>query len=74
MGTPAETRSANTAATYNVSALGGAPGDVVSMEIIANGGVPQQVVVPSDAATGEVMASIAAAINALQDVTARWMV
>ena len=71
VGTPAETRSANTAATYNVSALGGAPGDVVSMEIIANGGVPQQVVVPSDAATGEVTAaSIAAAINALQDVTA----
>ncbi len=71
IGTPAEKRSGSTAATYNVSALGGSPGDVVSMEIIANGGAPQQVVVPSDGTTGNVTAaSIAAAINALQDVSA----
>lgn len=71
IGTPAEKRSGGSAAVYNVSALGGTPGDVVSMEIIANGGVPQQVVVPSDGTTGDVTAaSIAAAINALQDVSA----
>lgn len=70
VGTPAEKRSANTAASYNVSSIGGAPGDIVSMEVIANGGVPQQVVVPSDPATGAIpAASIAAAINALQDIT-----
>lgn len=71
VGTPAEKRSGNSAATYNVGALGGVPGDVVSMEVIANGGVPQQVVVPSDATTGDITAGqIAAAINALQDVNA----
>ncbi len=70
VGTPAEKRSANSAASYNVAALGGVPGDIVSMEVIANGGVPQQVVVPSDATTGNIpAASIAAAINALQDIT-----
>lgn len=68
-GTPADTRSTGTSAAYNVAALGGVPGDVVSMELIANGGVPQQVVVQSDAATGDVTAaSIANAISALQDV------
>lgn len=71
IGTPAEKRSGSTAPLYNVSTLGGTPGDVVSMEIIANGGVPQQVVVPSDGTTGDVTAaSVAAAINALQDVSA----
>ncbi|MEM9382042.1 MAG: flagellar hook-basal body complex protein [Planctomycetota bacterium] len=71
VGTPAEKRSTGTSPTYNVSAIGGVPGDIVSMELIANGGVPQQVVVPSDATTGDVTAaSIAAAINALQDVSA----
>ncbi|MEM1453106.1 MAG: flagellar hook-basal body complex protein [Planctomycetota bacterium] len=71
VGTPAEKRSTGTSPTYNVSAIGGSPGDIVSMELIANGGVPQQVVVPSDAVTGDVTAaSIAAAINALQDVSA----
>ena len=63
VGTPAQTRSASTAATYNVSTLGGAPGDVVSMEVIANGGVPQQVVVPSDAVTGEVTAASIRAVT-----------
>lgn len=71
VGTAAEKRSTQSAATYNVSAVGGAPGDVVSMEVIANGGVPQQVVVTSDPATGDVSAAaIAAAMNALQDVNA----
>ncbi|MEM8711226.1 MAG: flagellar hook-basal body complex protein [Planctomycetota bacterium] len=70
VGTPAEKRNTNIANSYNVASVGGNPGDVVSMEVIANGGVPQQVVVPSDATTGEIAAaSIAAAINALQDVT-----
>ncbi|MFT5735096.1 MAG: flagellar hook protein FlgE [Planctomycetota bacterium] len=69
VGTPAEKRSANVAPSYNISALGGVPGDIASMEIIANGGVPQQVVVPSDPTTGAIpAASIAAAINALQDI------
>jgi len=69
IGTPAEKQSSGTSATYNVSAIGGVPGDVVSMEVIVNGGVPQQVVVPSDSTTGDISAvSIAAAINALQDV------
>ncbi|MEM9800481.1 MAG: flagellar hook-basal body complex protein [Planctomycetota bacterium] len=71
LGTPAEKRSSGTGPTYNVSSIGGAPGDVVAMEIIANGGAPQQVVVSSDPATGDVSASaITAAINALQDVVA----
>lgn len=70
VGTQAEKRSTNTAANYNISAVGGVPGDIVSMEVIANGGVPQQVVVPSDATTGGITAaSIAAAINALPDVS-----
>ncbi|MEL6906916.1 MAG: flagellar hook-basal body complex protein, partial [Planctomycetota bacterium] len=71
VGTPAEKRSLNSAATYNVSAVGGAPGEVVSMDVIASGGVPQQVVVASDPVTGDISAAqIAAAINALQDVNA----
>ncbi len=70
VGTPAEKRATNVAASYNVSSLGGVPGDIVSMEVIANGGVPQQVVVPSDPTTGAIpAASIAAAINALQDIS-----
>ena len=70
MGTAAEIASTGTSATYNVSSVGGAPGDIVAMELIANGGVPQQVIVSSDPTTGDVTsASIAAAINALQDVT-----
>lgn len=71
VGTPAEKRSGGTSASYDIASIGGAPGDVVSMEVIVSGGVPQQVVVPSDPATGAVTAaSIAAAINALQDVNA----
>ncbi|QDV09985.1 Flagellar hook protein FlgE [Planctomycetes bacterium Poly30] len=70
VGTPAEKRSTSAAPSYNVAAVGGVPGDIVSMEVIANGGVPQQVVVPSDPVTGAIpAASIAAAINALQDIT-----
>ena len=70
VGTPAEKRSTGTAATYNVAAIGGNPGDVIAMEVIANGGVPQQVVVPTDPVTGDVTAAqISAAINALQDVS-----
>lgn len=71
IGTPAEKRSTGTAATYNIATLGGVPGDVVSMDVIVNSGVPQQVVVASDGTTGDITAAqIAAAINALQDVNA----
>ncbi|MEE2939865.1 MAG: flagellar hook-basal body complex protein [Planctomycetota bacterium] len=69
-GTPAEI-SSDPGDSFNISGVNGANGESVSMEIIVNGGVPQQVVVQSNGDTGEVTAlEIVAAINLLQDVTA----